>query len=132
MKKKAFMATFCIVSASTLLMSAMPDDSIMTKENGTYIVNTTKLASDVEGYEGTTPLKIYIKADKIEKIEALKNDETPSYFAKVKKLLLDKWNGMTVSKAISAEIDGVTGATFSSKAVKENVRRGLEYYKKHK
>lgn len=132
MKKKTFMAVFCIFSASALLISAVPDDGIMAKENGMYVVNTTKLAADVEGYEGATPLKIYIKGDKIEKIEALKNNETPSYFAKVKKQLLDKWNGMTTAKAASAEIDGVTGATFSSKAVKENVRRGVDYYKKHK
>lgn len=132
MKKKTIMAVSCVFSAAALWMSAAPADGIMTRENGTYIINTTKLASDVEGYEGATPLKIYIKADKIEKIEALQNDETPSYFAKVKKLLLVKWNGMTVAKATAAEVDGVTGATISSKAVKENVRRGLDYYKKHK
>lgn len=132
MKKKTFIVAFCAFSASALWMSATPDDGIMTKENGTYIVNTTKLAADVEGYAGTTPLKIYIKANKIEKVEALRNDETPSYFAKVKKQMLDKWNGMTVSKAATAEVDGVTGATFSSKAVNENVRRGVNYYKQHK
>lgn len=132
MKKKTITTAFCAFSVLILLMSAMPADGIMSKENGVYVINTTKLASDVEGYEGATPLKIYIKADKIEKIEALQNDETPSYFAKVKKLLLDKWNGMTTAKAAAAEIDGVTGATISSKAVKENVRRGLDYYKKHK
>ena len=132
MKKTTLGTVIGLFAAGVLLTAAVPDDGIMTKENGTYIVNTTKLAADVEGYEGPTPLKIYIKGGKVEKIEALKNDETPQYFAKVKKLMLDKWNGMTVDKAATAEVDGVTGATFSAKAVKENVRRGLNYYKKHK
>ena len=30
------------------------------------------------------------------------------------------------------QVDGVTGATLSSKAVQENVRRGVAYYLKHK
>ena len=39
---------------------------------------------------------------------------------------------MKASKAATAQVDGVTGATFSSKAVKENVKRGIAYYQKHK
>ena len=76
--------------------------------------------------------KIYIQKNKIVKIEALKNQETPKYFAKIKKQMLDKWNGMTVKDAQKAHVDGVTGATLSSDAVKENVKRGLDYYQKHK
>ena len=115
-----------------LLISAKKDDGVITKENGMYVVNTTTLAADVDGYIGATPLKIYIKNNKIEKIEALPNKETPKYFAKVKKQVLDKWNGKTVKEALKAQVDGVTGATLSSDAVKENVKRGLEYYQKHK
>ena len=36
-----------------------------------------------------------------------------------------------VSKAKKTNPDGVTGATMSSDAVKENVKRGLDYYTKH-
>ena len=43
-----------------------------------------------------------------------------------------KYQGMTVSKAAKAKVDGVTGATLSSNAVRTNVQRGLEYYKKNK
>ena len=133
MKSMKFLGVcLAFASVSTVLMSAMPDDGIMTKENGMYVVNTTSLATDVEGYEGATPLKIYIKRNKIEKIEALRNNETPKYWAMIKKRLLDKWNGMTVKQAATVEVDGVTGATFSSKAVKENVRRGVNYYNNNK
>jgi len=48
------------------------------------------------------------------------------------KKILDSWNGMTVNKAIKAKVDGVTGATYSSDALIENVQKGLKYYKEHK
>ena len=66
------------------------------------------------------------------KVEALKNQETPKYFAKVKKGILDKWNGLKVNDAQKLKVDGITGATFSSEAVIQNVQAGLEYYKKNK
>ena len=131
MKKFIISLMMCSVLV-VLLMSAKKNDGVITKENGMYVVNTTTLADDVDGYIGATPLKIYIKNNKIEKIEALPNKETPKYFAKVKKQVLDKWNGKTVKEALKAQVDGVTGATLSSDAVKENVKRGLEYYQKHK
>jgi electron transport complex protein RnfG len=122
--------------ASLLLLAAMfqsaKPDEVMTKEDGMYVVNTTTLGKNVTGYVDNTPLKIYIKKNKVVKIEALKNQETPKYFVKVKKQLLDKWNDKKVNDALTMQVDGVTGATFSSDAVKENVKLGLEYYKKHK
>lgn len=131
MKKKLLGLTVCIALAF-LCMAAKGNDGVITKENGMYVINTTTLATNVEGYIGPTPLKIYIQKNKIVKIEALKNQETPKYFAKIKKQLLDQWNGMTVKEAQKAQVDGVTGATISSDAVKENVKRGLDYYQKHK
>jgi electron transport complex protein RnfG len=113
------------------LMSWKADDT-MTKENGMTVINTTTLGKDVQGFLGTTPLKIYIQKNKVVKIEALKNQETPKFFAKVKREMLNKWNDMKVNDALNAKVDGVTGATFSSEAVKDNVRLALEYYKKNK
>lgn len=105
----------------------------MTKQaDGTYVVNTTTLAKDVKGYRGNTPLTIHIKRGKVVKVEALANQETPGFFDKVRQGLLDKWNGMKANKAATTTVDGVTGATYSSKAVKENVKRGVKYYLKNK
>ena len=70
------------------------------------------------------------KKDKIEKIEPLRNLETPKYFALIKRDLLGKWNGLAVKKASQQQVDVITGATYSSEAVIENVRRGLDYYTK--
>lgn len=127
MKKKMMFAALAV-----LLMSMAKGDGVITKEKGVYVINTTTLAKDVRGYRGTTPLKIYVKKNKIQKIEALKNRETPEYFEEVEAVMFPKYQGLTVKKALSAPVDGVTGATLSSKAVRENVKRGLEYYLKEK
>jgi len=118
-----------------LLMCGMTAeaDNVMKKEkDGTYVVNTTTLAQDVDGYNGPTPLEIYIKKNKIVKVVLLKSQETPKYNARIKKQMLPQYEGMKVVKGKTPQVDGVTEATFTSDAVKENVRRGLEYYFKHK
>ena len=131
--KNGALALALIVAATAGLNAAQKDDNAMTKmADGSYVVNTTSLAGDVKGYRGTTPLKITIRKDKVEKIEALKNQETPKYFVRVKREMLKAWEGKKVSKAEKLNPDGVTGATMSSDAVKENVKRGLKYYKSHK
>ena len=131
--KNGVLALILMAAATVGMNAAQKDDNVMTKmADGSYVVNTTTLANDVKGYRSTTPLKITIKKDKVEKIEALKNQETPKYFVRVKREMLKAWDGLKVSKAQSLNPDGVTGATISSDAVKENVKRGLEYYKKHK
>ena len=126
------MKKLIVFGVAFLTLCAMQCDDVMTRSGAVYIVNTTTLAKDVRGYRGTTPVKIYIKNNKIQKVEALQNRETPDYFEEVEAVMLPKWQGMTVKKALQTDVDGVTGATFSSKAVRENVRRGLEYYSKNK
>ena len=121
-----------LVFAAVVLMSAGKQDGAITKENGVTIVNTTTLAQGVEGYNGSVPLKIYIKKNKIEKIEVLKNQETPKYLAKVKKALITAWDGLSVKEAKAKKVDAVTGATFTSQAIIENVQQGLEHYQKNK
>ena len=121
-----------LLSTALCLMSFMAGDDTLTKENGVYVINTTEIGKNVEGYNGPTPLKIYINNNKVEKIEALKSFETPKYYVKVKKALLEKWNGLKVKEAQALQVDAVTGATFSSEAVVENVQLGLDYYQSHK
>ena len=118
--------------SSMIATTRSSHSEVMTKEaDGTYIINTTTLCKDVKGFRGNTPLSIYIKKGKIVGIKPLANKETPNYFNKVKQGLLNKWNGMKVKKAHTAQVDGVTGATYSSNAVKENVKRGISYYLTH-
>lgn len=131
--KKKILVPMVLGIVTIALMSAAPQgNEVMTKENGTYVVNTTTLGKSITGYAGTTPVKVYIKSNKVEKVEFLKNQETPKYFAKVKKALLTKWDGLKVKDAATQKVDGVTGATFTSDAIVKNVQLGLDYYQTHK
>lgn len=107
-------------------------EEIITKEKGVTVVNTTSIAQDIEGYAGPTPVKIYIRKNKVERVEALPNIETPRYFELVKQKIINKWDGQRVDSAETLPVDVVTGATYSSEAVIQNVRRGISYYKKTK
>ena len=121
------------IAALCLALSSETDEApILTQEKETTIINTTALADDVEGYVSTTPVKIYIRNNKVVRVEALENEETPKYFNLVEQKLLRKWEGMSVKKAEKARVDVVTGATVSSEAVIENVQRGLSYYNRVK
>ena len=132
MKRKILSGLALVVLAAIMQSAAPQDDQVMTKENGTYIVNTTTLGKKVIGYVDATPVKIYIKKNKVEKVEILKNQETPKYNAKVKKALQEKWNGQKVKDAAQLKVDAVTGATFTSEAIIKNVQLGLEYYQKNR
>ncbi|MBO4891102.1 MAG: FMN-binding protein [Prevotella sp.] len=127
--KKTF-SVFAILFA--LLVMGFVADETMTKENGMFVINTTELGKNVEGYQGTTPLKVYIKNNKVEKIEFLKSTETPKYYDRVKKFLQTKWDGLKVKEAKEKQVDVVTGATYSSEAVIKNVQLALDYYQSHK
>lgn len=136
MKTKALVLAALLtagITSTVIAKSNHTNNEVMSKlPDGTYVINTTTLAKDVRGFRGNTPLNIYIKGNKVVKVEALSNQETPNFFNKVKQGLLQKWNGMKTAKASTQTVDGVTGATFSSKAVKENVKRGVKYYMAHK
>ena len=127
MKKTLLTALLAVV-----LVTASAQDVMRKDKDGTYVVNTTTLAADVEGYNGPTPVEVYIRKNKIVKVVPLKSQEGPKYVAKVKKGMLPKYEGAKVKKGAVPEVDGVTGATFTSDAMKENVRRAVDYYFKHK
>lgn len=110
---------------------AQGSDTLEVQPDGTFVVNTRVLAKDVQGYGGPVPLKIHIDKDgKLTAIEAEPNAESPSFFDRAS-TLLDKWRGKTVDEAMAEDVDAVSGATFSSKAIIRNVHRGLTYAKQH-
>ena len=126
--KKTILKSLALIGAFFFLTSQTTNEPVVTKQKDVTIINTTSLATDIEGYVGTTPVKVYIKAGKVLKVEALENEETPKYFDMVVKGLMKKWNGLPVAKAEKQKVDVVTGATVSSEAIIENVRRGIAYY----
>ena len=132
MKSNQIFKSMALIAGLFCFQSFIVGDDTMTKENGTYVINTTTIGKDIEGYNGPTPLKVYIKKNKVERIEFLKSMESPKYYGQVKKALLEKWNGKTVKEAKILQVDAVTGATFSSEAVIQNVQMALDYYQKNK
>ena len=132
--KKLFFSTLALIMLAVTFQSAAPkdDEQVMTKEGNTYVVNTTTLGKDVIGYQGATPLKVYINKNKVEKVEFLSCQETPKYYSRVKKELGNKWDGQKVKDASKLKVDAVTGATFSSEAVIKNIQLALDYYQKNK
>lgn len=117
---------------AAVLVTASAQDVMRKEKDGTYVVNTTTLAQDVEGYNGPTPVEVYIKKNKIVKVVPLKSQEGPKYVAMVKKEMLPRYERMNVKKGTVQEVDAVTGATFTSRAMQENIKRAVAYYKSHK
>lgn len=133
-KKSLIMKKIFITLLFMTAFIAAEAQQVMRKEkDGTYIVNTTTIANDVEGYAGPTPVEVYIKKNKIVKVVPLKTMDGPKYVAKVKNGMLTKYEGMKIEKKNPLpKVDGVTGATFTSDAMREHINRAIAYYQKHK
>lgn len=116
---------------AAVLVTASAQDVMRKEKDGTYVVNTTTLAQDVEGYNGPTPVEVYIKKNKIVKVVPLKSQEGPKYVAMVKKEMLPRYERMNVKKGTVQEVDAVTGATFTSRAMQENIKRAVEIGRAH-
>lgn len=128
MKKITILLAICAL----LVASCASGDGVMTCKKGVYTVNTIEIGNTIIGYNGATPLLITIENDKIVKVEALENDETPRFFARAEEGILPALAGRDVNEVLEAEIDAVSGATYSSEALIANVRVGLRYYLEHK
>ncbi|MBQ0142860.1 MAG: FMN-binding protein [Prevotellaceae bacterium] len=128
MLKKSLSITFITIFLVSTSANAQ-SEAIITKNGKTYTINTTSICNS-KGYRSTTPLKVSITKNVIDKIEALPNKETPGFFAKIIKELFPKYEGVKITE--TEKIDVISGATLSSKAVKENIEAAVEYYKKNK
>ena len=108
---------------------ALKNDTLEVTPDGAFVVNTKPLAKDVQGYGGPVPLKIHIKDGRVVAVEAEPNAESPDFFNRAKELL-NHWQGKSVDEALAEEVDAVSGATFSSRAIIANMQRGLAYAQK--
>jgi len=83
-----------------------------------YVFSSEDLSPEVRGYGGKINLAIYVdSAGKLINFHIIRSNETPSYLG-----LLDKWRGLLAGRGLFgprpfADVDAVTGATISSKAV---------------
>ena len=114
----AMLLSVCLVSHSC--------GSAKVKNQDTLRINTTDLCEDVIGFNGPTPVEITVVKGVVTKVEPLQNREGPRYMQAIREAgLFDKLVGKTMEEAKAVELDAVTGATFSSKALIENIKRGL-------
>ena len=117
-KNKRLTTVASALSVVLLLTAAKAGDGVITKENGMTVINTTELTHDVKGYQSPTPVKIFIKQNKVVRVEALPNQETPKFFDRAK-AILTFWDGKAVSQAVKEAPDAVTGATLSVRGTEE-------------
>lgn len=128
--KKLLVLYMLVVSVAAMAQEKKQEEPVMTKEKGgVYVINTTTLC-DTKGYKSPTPLKVTVKKDKIESVEALPNQETPKFFRRINEELIPKFVGVKFDE--TDKVDALTGATMSSNAVKANLKAAYEYYKKNK
>jgi uncharacterized protein with FMN-binding domain len=87
----------------------------------TFTFSTEGIADDVRGFAGATPLQITVADGKIADIKPLRNAETPDFFNQVASDLIPQYVGMTPQQVLDSDVDAITGATYSSRAVKQTM-----------
>jgi len=114
-----FLSTFAVSSSCGSRRSAPAADTLK--------VNTKDLAADVMGFNGPTPVEISICKGVITDIKVLPNQEGPRYLQHVLESgLLKGLIGKTPAEVRDMKLDAVSGATYTSSALIENIRRGLK------
>lgn len=93
-------------------------------QTGKYLL-TSPYCDDIKGYGGNIPLAIV--ADNNEQIIGLgilPNRETPAWIDGLENIkFFDSWNGMTITEAADLQVDAVTGATFTTVAVRDILKK---------
>ena len=95
----------------------------------TQVIYTGDIAKKVIGYNGPTPLNITVKNGVIESIEVLSNQESPGYLKRARQRCCLRYIGKTVAEAKKLNADIATGATYTSKAIIQNIQMGLDQAK---
>lgn len=120
---------------SVVLPAQSYEDATLSKDGETYTYTVAKNGNEVAGYLITTSangyggeIKVMVGVDTKGTITAVKvlsaADETPGLGQKVtKKDFYEKFSGKTVT---DAEVDTITGATISSTAVNNAVKKAAE------
>ena len=131
MKKssKTIIAALAVIALAAAAIAIIPAFAQNKKEAGKIVIDTTELCKDVLGHHAATPVKITIVGGKIQSVEALPSEETPSFYQNAVKIL-DAFKGMTVKEALESDVDAISGCTMSCEALKENIKAGLKSIQK--
>ena len=130
MKKtsKILIAVVALIALASVAFTVFPA-SAQKKADEKKVIDTTEMCEDVLGHHAATPVKITIVGGKIQSVEALPSEETPSFYQNAVKIL-DAFKGMTVKEALESDVDAISGCTMSCEALKENIKAGLKSIQK--
>ena len=130
MKKTIIIAAIMLLVAGTASLDARTKKKASkSKASTTQVIYTGDIAKKVIGYNGPVPLNITIKNGVIENIEVLDNQESPGYLKRATAKVLPQYIGKTVAEAKKLNADIATGATYTSKAIIQNIQMGLDQAK---
>lgn len=89
-----------------------------------YVFNSQEYGVDNLGYYEDVPVLVVTdKAEKIQSVSIINSLETPSYVRDVYSSgFMQKWNGKKIKELNSVEVDAVSGATFTTEAVIQNMK----------
>ncbi len=105
----------------------IPTDSVTRNSDGSVTVHTRAL-TDAQGYAGPVPLDITIDGKgTVTSVTPLENAETPSFFNRASELF-GGWVGKNAADVNPMQTDAISGATYSSEAIKTNMEVGLACY----
>lgn len=98
-------------------------------ELGRLIV-TTPLADNIIGFGGNVPVVLFAKPDnRIVGLELLDNYESPDFIEQIAATgFFDSWNGKSLQEAAVLDVDGVSGASMTTDAVKAGIKKALVYH----
>ena len=117
-----------LVILALIAATAAVSSPVKKNQDGTVSIDTSTLKT-VEGCFGPTPLVISLDSKGlVSSIEALPNDETPSYWQAVLDGLVNAFIGLPAKDVPALEVDAVSGATYSSEGFISNVKAGIGYY----
>lgn len=93
------------------------------------VASSGPFADAIEGYAGTTPLYVYIDTlGVVRSVVSGQNDETPRFYRRVVETIFPQWCGLETGEALTLDIDAVTGATYSSNSIVQNMKAVLAAY----
>lgn len=101
----------------------------MDRKNLGVILCSTPYAPEVQGFAGPTPLYIYIAPNgEIVQVASGENAETPSFLKRAFTGTVPQWYGKDAHDGAGLEVDAVSGATYTSKALIANMQSSLAAY----
>lgn len=94
------------------------------------LLNSSPKADSIVGYVNSTPLLVGLNTQNtIIGIQLLPNRESPDFIKKiVNSGMLERWKGTNIVNLSALNVDGVSGATYSSQAIIKSIRFTVNEY----